>query len=79
MNKIPGKEKDMFVLGKETQSVFVETNGEPVANCDIVKWTDIPVGVGKFVLPLRRGTLERSKIMLKIYTYSLFICFFLLL
>ncbi|XP_073983190.1 vacuolar protein sorting 39 [Rhodnius prolixus] len=46
VNKIPGKEKDMFVLGKETQSVFVETNGEPVANCDIVKWTDIPVGVG---------------------------------
>ncbi|KAK9500068.1 hypothetical protein O3M35_001406 [Rhynocoris fuscipes] len=62
VNKIPGKDRDIFVLGKETQSVFMETNGAPstaMGPGHIVKWSDIPTNVG-YDEPYLIGALPES-------------------
>jgi hypothetical protein len=38
-----------FALGKDTQSIFMNTKGDPIQKY-AVKWSDVPIGMGKLAV-----------------------------
>lgn len=48
---------DSFVLGKDSQSVIIETNGELIQR-NPIKWLDFPAALGKLTLIISKKSVE---------------------